>query len=724
MVKPEEIDEIVSKMSLEEKARFVVGVGMPGWFGNPHSRVPGAAGETCSIERLGIPSAVFADGPAGLRINPEREGDERRYHATAFPVEIMLASTWNKEVLESVGRAMGEEVREYGVDILLAPAMNIHRNPLCGRNFEYYSEDPLLTGEMAAAFVEGVQSQGVGACLKHFVANNQETNRRFIDTIVSERALREIYLKGFEIAVKKSKPWAVMSAYNKLNGKYCSQSRWLLTEVLREEWGFEGFVMTDWFAGDNPVEQMEAGNDMIMPGKTYQVNPERKDEVEEIVNAVREGRLSEKVLDRNVKNILRVLSGSPSYRRYEYSNKPDLDGHARVAYEAGAEGVVLLKNDGVLPLNREAKIALFGTGQIETVKGGTGSGNTHPRYVISILDGMRERRLNVDEELAEIYVRYVAEMREKEEYKIRRGVLGESFAPSLPQDFLSEQELERFAGKNDAAFIVISRISGEGYDRKPEKGDFYLSDDERSLLEKVSRVFHKYGKKVVAILNIGSPIEVASWRDLVDGILLVWQAGQETGRIVADVVVGKINPSGKLPVTFPKDYSDVPSWSFPGEPRKNPRRVVYEEDIYVGYRYYDTFGVEPAYEFGFGLSYTSFEYKNLELEMLEDSVKIGFEITNTGSFPGKETAQIYVKAPKGRLDKPFQELKGFYKTKLLNPGETEKVELKIDLKSLASFDGEMWLVEKGEYEVRVGASSRDIRLTGSFTVDEERRYNP
>ena len=723
-MKPEEIDEIVSRMSLEEKAKLVVGVGMPGFFGNPQSRVPGAAGETHPVERLGIPSAVFADGPAGVRINPRREGDERTYHATAFPVETMLASTWNRDVLEAVGRAMGEEVREYGVDILLAPAMNIHRNPLCGRNFEYYSEDPLLTGEMAAAFVKGVQSQGVGACLKHFVANNQETNRMFIDTVVSERALREIYLRGFEIAVKKSKPWAVMSAYNKLNGEYCSQSRWLLTEVLRREWGFEGFVMTDWFAGDDPVEQMKAGNDMIMPGKTYQVKPERKDEVEEIVNAVKEGRLSEEVLDRNVKNILRVLSDSPSFKRYRYSNKPDLESHAKVAYEAGAEGVVLLKNDGVLPLNRDMGIALFGTGQIETVKGGTGSGDTHPRYVVSILEGMRERNLRVDEELAETYTRYVSEMRKRDEYRVRRGIFGEPLTPRLPQDFLSEGELERFAEKNDVAVVVLSRVSGEGYDRRPEKGDFYLSDDEKALVEKVSRVFHRFGRKVVAVLNIGGPVEVASWRDLVDGILLVWQAGQETGRIVADVLVGDINPSGKLPTTFPVDYSDVPSWSFPGEPKDSPQRVVYEEGIYVGYRYYDTFGVEPAYEFGFGLSYTSFEYRNLKIEKLDHAVRVCFEIANTGDLPGKEVAQVYVRAPKGKLDKPFQELKGFHKTRLLNPGETEEVEVEVDLRSLASFDGERWVVEKGEYEVRVGASSRDIRLTGRFTVEEELRYNP
>ena len=718
------MDRIISMMSLEEKARFIVGVGLPGWFGNPPSRVPGAAGETYPIERLGIPSIILADGPAGLRINPIREGDEERYYATAFPVAIMLASTWDRSILEAVGRAIGEEVREYGVDIILAPAMNIHRNPLCGRNFEYYSEDPLLTGEMAAAFVRGIQSQGVGACLKHFAANNQETNRMTIDTIVSERALREIYLKGFEIAIKKSKPWVVMSAYNRLNGVYCSQNEWLLTEVLRREWGFDGFVVSDWYAGDDPVEQVKAGNDLIMPGKAYQISSRRVDEVEEIIRAVRDGRLSMDILDRSVRNILRIIVNSPSFKGYRYSNMPNLDEHAEIAYKAGAEGVILLKNNGVLPLNPDTRIAVFGTGQIETIKGGTGSGDTHPRYVVSIIDGMRERGLVIDEELAEAYRRYVGSMRAMDEYRIRVGLLGEPKAPSLPQDFLSEDDIERFAKRNDVAVFVVGRISGEGYDLKPEKGYFYLSDDERSLLDRISKIFHRYGGKVIVVLNIGSPIEVVSWRDLVDGILLVWQAGQEIGRITADTLIGRINPSGKLPITFPRDYGDVPSWSFPGEPKDNPQRVVYEEGIYVGYRYYDTFGVEPAYEFGFGLSYTSFSYSNLEVERIDGSIRVAFYIENTGKYPGREVAQVYVKAPKGRIDKPFQELKSFYKTRLLNPGEIERVELLIDIKSLASFDGERWLIEKGYYEVRVGSSSRDIRLIGGFNIEEEQCYNP
>ncbi|MEM2795558.1 MAG: glycoside hydrolase family 3 N-terminal domain-containing protein, partial [Thermofilaceae archaeon] len=480
MVTIDQLEKLLSQMNLEEKAKLLVGIGMPGWFGNPHSRVQGAAGETHPIERLGISSVVMADGPAGVRINPTREGDVRTFHATAFPVATMLASTWNLELVEKVGEAMGEEAREYGVDILLAPGINIHRNPLCGRNFEYYSEDPLLTGEIAAAFVKGVQSRGVGACLKHFVANEQETNRFIVDTIVSERALREIYLKGFEIAVKKAKPWVVMSAYNKLNGKYCSQNEWLLTKVLREEWGFDGFVVTDWFAGEDPVEQLKAGNDMIMPGRAHQINPNRKDEVTELVNAVKEGRLSEDTLNASLKRVLSVLSRTLAFKGYRCSNAPDLNAHAKIAYEAGAEGVILLKNENVLPLKENTRVALFGTGQIETIRGGTGSGWTHPRYAVTILEGMRSSRLKVDEELAKTYESYVREMREREEYKVKT-FFGQPVLTPLPEDFLDEKSVKMYAERNDVAVIVISRISGEGADRKPEEGDFYLSKSERVL---------------------------------------------------------------------------------------------------------------------------------------------------------------------------------------------------------------------------------------------------
>ncbi|MGC8820778.1 MAG: beta-glucosidase [Fervidobacterium sp.] len=711
------IEDIISKMTMEEKINFVVGVGVLGIFDNPKPKVSGAAGETFEIPRLGIPRTVLADGPAGLRIYPEREGDSKKYHATAFPVETMLASTWNREIIRKVGEAMGEEVREYGVDILLAPAINIHRNPLCGRNFEYYSEDPVLTGEMAASFVEGVQSQGVGACVKHFVANEQETNRMTVDTIVSERALREIYLKPFEMAIKKAKPWTVMSSYNKLNGYYTSQNRWLLMKVLRDEWQFDGFVMTDWFAGDNAANQLKAGNDLIMPGKSYQVVPHlrKKDERDDIREAVERGELTEEEINERIRNILNILIRTPGFRKYNYSNAPDLEKHAEVSYEAGCEGVVLLKNNDVLPFSKNTPIALFGTGQIETVRGGTGSGETYPPYTINFLDGLFERGLNVDVKLADFYRKKIEELRSGD-YKVTKGNWGEDVKPKLPENIIDNVQIEDIARKNEVGIVIITRISGEGYDRKVQKGDFYLSDDELELLKNVSENFRKFGKKIVVVLNIGSPIEIESWKDLCDGILLIWQPGQEAGRILADVLVGLVNPSGKLPTTFPKDYKDVPSRSFPGEPIENPEVVIYDEGIYVGYRYYDTFRVEPSYEFGYGLSYTNFEYSNLSVRRDGSKLIIEFYVKNIGKMPGKEVAQIYVRAPRVRIDKPYQELKAFEKTKLLNPGELQHIVVKLTVSDLASFDGNSWVVEEGDYEVRVGASSRDIRLFQKITI--------
>jgi len=699
-------EQLLKSMTLEEKVNLVVGWG-------PARRVPGAAGETRPVK---VPSMVTADGPSGLRIEPSKD---RRWYATAFPVPTMLASTWNPELVEKVGRAIGEEAREYGVDIFLAPGVNIHRHPLCGRNFEYFSEDPLLSGLLAAAYVKGVQSAGVGATPKHFAANEQETNRVIIDTVVSERALREIYLKPFEIIVKEAKPWAVMSAYNKLNGKYCPQNEWLLTKVLREEWGFDGIVMTDWGAGDNPVEQIKAGNDLIMPGSDQIVA--------RLLDAMKKGELSETELDRSVLRILRVAQRSLSYKGYKYSNQPDLEAHALLAYEAAAEGIVLLKNNGALPLREGSRVAVFGTGQIETLKGGMGSGHTHPKHVVTILEGLRER-LKVDEELSSVYEKYVLEKRGGE--FLERLYYEEAYPEPLPQDIVSEEQVVKFAERNEAAVVVITRVSGEGWDRKLEKGDFYLSDSERRLVEMVSKQFRAKNKPVVVVLNICGPVEVASWRDLVDAILLVWLPGQEAGRVVADALVGRINPSGKLPTTFPKDWHDVPvaksSECYPGFPPENPKMVKYCEGVYVGYRFYDTFGVEPAYEFGFGLSYTKFEYRNLTVEKVDSKVKVAFEVVNVGDYPGKEVAQVYVKAPKGKLDKPFQELKAFKKTRLLKPGESERIELTIDIKDLASFDESegVWLVEKGTYEVRVGASSKNIKLTETFTVENDIKFKP
>jgi beta-glucosidase len=715
------IDSVIQAMTLEEKAKFVVGVGMPGFGGMPPFEVTGAVGGTYGIPRLGIPELRFADGPAGLRIRPTRPGQTQTYYATAFPIATSLASTWDPATAEAVGKAQGNEVKEYGVDMLLAPALNIHRNPLNGRNFEYYSEDPLISGKIAAAMVNGVQSNGVGATIKHFAANNQETNRNSIDTIVSERALREIYLKGFEIAVKESHPWSVMSSYNKLNGTYTSQSADLLTTVLRKDWGYTGFVMTDWFGGDNPVEQMKAQNDMIMPGSASQSNL--------IKTAVESGSLDEKVLDRNIKNILQIVIQTPEFKKYQNTDKPDLAAHAQTARKAAAEGMVLLKNDNMpLPISKDQKITLFGNTQIETVKGGTGSGDVNAAYTISIADGLKSAGYQLNQSVFQEYKTYIDTLRSQDQYKIKPSPWGEDFGksiPAIPEKPLAETEITAASKASDIGVIVIGRNSGEGVDRKVEKGDYLLSDTEQDMISKVSAEYHKQGKKVAVILNIGGPIEVASWRDKVDSVLLAWQPGQEAGYAVADVISGKVNPSGKLPTTFPVKYSDVASSeSFPGTPEANPTEVVYKEDIYVGYRYNTTFGVKPAYEFGYGLSYTSFNFSNVNIsegKKFKDKLKVSALVENTGKLSGREVVQVYVSAPDGKLEKPAVELKAFGKTKELMPHQRELLQFDLNAKDLSSFDEEKsaWVLEKGTYTIKVGASSEDIKGTATFTVDRD-----
>jgi beta-glucosidase len=700
------IDDLIAVLSVEDKVKLVVGVGRA-------KEVPGAAGETRSVKD--VKPISLTDGPSGVRI--EGSGDLWHY-ATAFPAPIMLASTWNPEVVEEVGKAMGEEAKYYNISVLLAPGLNIHRHPLCGRNFEYFSEDPLLSGVMAATFVRGVQSTGVAATLKHFVANEQEVNRRIVDTIVSEKALREIYLKAFEIAIKEGDPWAIMCSYNKLNGVYTCQSEWLLTQVLRNEWGFKGLVMTDWDAGDNPVEQIKAGTDLIMPGND--------DIVKWVIEAVNRGALPIHYLDRAVKKVLELIERTAIAR--ESRREIDWEKHSEVAYRAAVEGVVLLKNNGILPLKPGTRVAVFGTGQVETLKSGMGSGHNHPRYVVTILEGLKKNEVIVDEELSSRYENYVLSKRGKD--KLDKLYRDEILLEHIPQDIVSEEDVAKYAERNDVALIVITRISGEGWDRKSVKGDFYLTDDEQKLIDIVSKYFHSKEKKVIVILNIAGPVEIVSWRDRVDAILVIWLPGQEAGKVVADILLGRVSPSGKLPITFPKDWKDVPvaksSECYPGIPQDNPRFVVYCEDIYVGYRYYDTFGIEPAYEFGYGLSYTKFEYRDIKVEKTGTSVKVSLDVINVDAYPGKEVVQIYIKAPKGRIPKPFQELKGFKKTKLLKPGEKERIEITIPIRELASYDPDrkLWVVEPGEYQVRVGASSRDIRLVASFTISEEHVFAP
>jgi beta-glucosidase len=752
------LKEVIAAMTLQEKSKLVVGMGfkMPGMpppakgekpksvdiggFKLPPSdpeayevpeKVPGAAGRTHAIARLGIPSITVSDGPAGLRIEPKRPNDPNTYYATAFPVATLLASSWDTALVKKVGVAFGNEIREYGVDIILGPALNIHRNPLGGRNFEYYSEDPLIAGSMTAAIVNGIQSNGVGTSIKHYAANNQETNRNSVNTIVSERAMREIYLKGFSIAVKKSQPWTVMSSYNRLNGTYTSERRDLQTTILKDEWRFKGLVMTDWFGGHDAVAQMNAGNDLLMPG-----NP---DQSEAIVAAVKNGTLSMAQLDANVERILRIILKSPTFKGYKYSDKPDLSGHAKVARMAAAQGMVLLKNEGdALPLAAGKKVALFGNTSYNIIAGGTGSGDVNKAYTISLLQGLTNAGYKVQEQLSKNYMDYIADAKTKQP-KSRNFFTP---PPPIPEMNAADIVVKEAEGA-DAAIITIGRNAGEGADRKLEN-DYYLSDAEKGLINGVATAFHAKGKKVIVILNIGGVVDVTSWRDSVDGILLAWQPGLEAGNAIADVVSGAVDPSGKLATTFPVDYKDVSSANnFPGKEfplpagekpnmmMGKPSEVTYEEGIYVGYRYFDAFKVKPAYEFGYGLSYTKFKLSDINISSptFKGTITVKVTVKNTGSVAGKEVVQLYLGAPAKNIDKPEDELKAFAKTNLLAPGQSQFLVFTLHASDLASFytGKSAWIADAGEYKVKVGSSSRDIAKTVSFTLAKpivtERTHN-
>ena len=718
------LDKVVAAMTLEEKAHLVIGTGMAGSsgeapvVGETRNLVPGAAGTTYPIPRLGIPAIVLADGPAGLRINPLREGDANTYYCTHFPIGTLLASTWNTELVEQVGQAIGNEVLEYGTDVLLAPALNIHRNPLCGRNFEYYSEDPVVSGKTAAAYVRGVQSNGVGTSIKHYALNNQETNRMKNDVRVSPRAVREIYLKGFEIAVKESQPWTVMSSYNFVNGVYTSESKDLQTTMLRDEWGFKGMVMTDWFGGADAAAQMWAGNDMLQPGRPGQF--------EDIVEGVRSGRLSEADLDRNVRRVLELIVKSPRFKGYEFSNKPDLKAHAAVTRQSAVEGMVLLENNGVLPLASEiSRVALFGTTSYDFIAGGTGSGNVNRAYTVSLLEGLRKAGYAIDAELEKTYTKYIKEETERLNPKSDDPMA--MFMPKIRAgEFVpSAGLLDKMVRANDVAIITLGRNSGEFFDRKV--ADFTLTEQESGMIEAVCAAFHKAGKKVVVILNVGGVIETASWKNLPDAVLLAWQAGQEGGNSVADVLKGVANPSGKLTMTFPVRYEDhASSRNFPidmafgmfgkdkdAEPQRNVDYTEYEEGIYVGYRWFDKQGLEVSYPFGYGLSYTRFEWSEASVKPSRGETAVSVKVTNTGKIPGKDVVELYVAAPQGELDKPVKELKAYAKTRELQPGESQLVTLKVKNSELASYDesASAWVTDAGHYDFMLGSSSRDIRAT-------------
>ena len=738
-LKAETIDEVINAMTLEEKCHLVLGCGM---HFNDEAKFPGTAGSSFGIARLGVPETYCADSQQGLRMDQHRKWDHRDYYPTDFVASMTLASTWDREAAFKVGQGIGNEVKEFGLDWILSPSMNLIRNVLCGRNHEYYSEDPYLSGTIAAGYVNGVQSEGTAACPKHFIANNQETNRSNNISQMSQRALREIYLKAFEIMIKESNPWTIMTSYNKLNGPYAVQNHELLTTIVRDEWGWKGMYVSDWGGGDNAVAAMLAGNDMLQPGNDKQF--------QDILAAAKSGELPMEVLNANVKRILEYVVKTHNFKKVGHQcQKPccvpmcsaeNLKAHAQVVREVGADGIVLLSNNGILPLTGK-KVALFGNTSYDWISGGSGFGGTSVgHYTVSLVEGMRSAGYEVYKPLINLYTKYLAD---EEKRLFPNGRPAFSLLPPAraeEKQFTAEELASAIEG-SDVAIISLGRKSGEAADR-PES-DFYLKESEKELIKAVSEAYHAKGKKVVALLDICSPIDVASWQDQIDALVCTWQGGQESGFSVADVLSGKVNPSGKLPMTFEIKYGDAyADKNFPAnvddktlgamfmwgrnkddakkrEPQANIDYTNYEEDIYVGYRYFDSFGKPVAYPFGFGLSYTTFGYENMKVSEANGVYTVKVDVKNTGDKAGRNVVELFVAAPNSKkANKPEKELRNYTKTKLLKPGETETVMMTVSTEDLASFNEQAsaWKTDAGVYTFMICSSANDVEAKATAKV--------
>lgn len=730
----ERVADVLSQMTIEEKLHLLKGSGLASAMGavEPGEGIPGAVGTIVPTPRLGIPTVYLSDGPAGLRIEPKREGEERTYYCTAFPIATLLASTWNEELVQQVGNAMGNEALEYGIDVILGPGANIHRHPLCGRNFEYYSEDPLLSGYMGAAIINGIESNGVGTSVKHFVANNQETERNFNDVIISDRALREIYLKGFEIVVEKAQPWTIMSSYNKINGTYTSEDKQLLTGILRDDWGFQGLVMTDWFGGKDAAAQIMAGNDLLEPGT--------KKQWEALTEAYENGTLPMADIDRSARRILNLVFKTKKMQNYQYGNNPDLKAHANITRQSASEGIVLLKNENALPIQNDKTVALLGVTSYEFIAGGTGSGDVNEAYTISLEEGLKNAGFKINPKAKEIFEEHKAA---NAEAFVKPEGIDAMFNPyNPPQISLTKEQLSEIVASSDVGILTIGRNAGEGGDRV-EKDDFLLTDLEQEIIASTSKAFQESGKQLVVVLNIGGVIETASWKDMPNAIVLAWQGGQEGGNSVADILSGQVNPSGKLPMTFPIQLHDHASHSdfplegghfsffgllkglmFPPEERPEDEQVQnrdythYDEGVYVGYRHFDKAKLSVSYPFGYGLSYTNFEYSDLSTSVENDTIKIAFGVKNVGQVPGKEVVQCYTEKLNSTIDRPIRELKAFAKTTSLQPEASDSLYMAIPIKDLRYWNEDEgdWSLEQGAYKIKIGASSRAIKLEAEIEL--------
>jgi beta-glucosidase len=661
-----DIDALIKQLTLEEKAALCTGASM--WTTTP-------------VKRLGIPEMVVSDGPHGVRRVPDVHAlGAESLPATCFPTASALASTWDVELVHKMGQALGEEAIALNVDVLLGPGNNMKRTPLCGRNFEYFSEDPFLSGELAVGLINGIQSKGVGTSLKHYAANNQEYQRFVMSAEVDERTLREIYLPAFETAVKKGKPWTVMCSYNKLNGTFASEHRGLLTEILKEEWGFEGLVVSDWGAVRNRVPALRAGLDWQMPGP-------REVDVQAVVEAVRNGSLDEAVLNESVRRILKVVFKAAETPK---GGTFDVEAHHALASRIASEAIVLLKNNGILPLSNLQHVAVIGRSAREAHFQGGGSSHINPTKVSVPYKGLQQVAGNTEFTYAEGYP------------------TDNSLQPAMID------EAVKLAGEADVTLLYIALPTfkeSEGYDR----ADLDLTKQQVALIKAVTKV----QPKTVVVLNNGAPVDMRAWIDDTAAVLEGWMMGQAGGDAIADVLFGKVNPSGKLAETFPMKLADTPAYTnFPGENGK----VRYGEGLFIGYRYYDAKEIPVLFPFGYGLSYTTFQYGNPKVSAKTfkdvDGLSISVDVTNTGKMVGKEVVQVYVHDHKSRLVRPPKELKGFAKVEL-QPGETKTVNIALDFRSFAYYDPayKQWVTEDGEFDILIGSSAADIRFAETVTLE-------
>ena len=659
------ITDLIKKMSLEEKAALCTGAG-------PWTTTP--------VEHLGIPELTVTDGPHGVRrVEDVHTFISTSVPATCFPTATCMASSWNVDLIHKLGEALAEECIALKVDVILGPGVNMKRTPLCGRNFEYYSEDPYLAGEMAVSFIKGVQSKGVGTSLKHFAANNQEYQRSTISSEIDERTLREIYLPAFEAAVKKAKPWTVMCSYNKLNGIYTAENHRLLTEILREEWGFEGFVVSDWGAVHDRVEALKAGLDLEMPGPKEQ-------RVKAVVEAVRSGKMDESVLDEAVRRILTIIFRAAETKK---GGSFDAVAHHTLARRVAGEGMVLLKNNGILPLQKQQHMAVIGQAAKEAYYQGGGSSHINSTQVDIPFVELQKLAGDAKLSYAEGYLK------------------DEGFDQSLIDEAVKN------AGSAEVALLYISLPAtkeSEGYDRP----DLDLTSQQVALIKAVTAA----QPNTVVILNNGAPVVMSEWINGTAAILEAWMMGQAGGGAIADVLYGKVNPSGKLAESFPYKLVDTPAYiNYPG----GNGEVRYGEGVFVGYRYYDAKEVPVQFPFGYGLSYTTFSYKNprVSAETFKDmdGLRVSVDVTNSGKVSGKEVVQVYVHDHKSRLVRPPKELKGFAKVEL-QPGETKTVTVPLDFRAFAYYHPayKQWITEDGEFDILIGASSADIRCTQTVTL--------